>query len=147
GPFRLVAEPVVTRPIAGNEERQLARTVVRLLSEPKLRPLFVSFTPSDFTLTPREGASLQAFTPDAKYEIPVPDPGAQVELPLDFVAAAGTLDEPLTLRGKATVTAAAGETWFSYDLVRGGDREQSRGSLAIRLQNPSVNPEGTAEIE
>lgn len=148
GPFRLAAGPVDAKPVAGNESQRLVRIPLELRTEPRLRPLFVSYAAKDLALVDDDGEPLPPFTPAAKYDLPFGERGDAIDLRFDFLAV-GDVAEPLTLSGKMRATVAAGEERFAFpldEIVR-SPTETSHGGVTVRVRRASCNENGTATVE
>jgi hypothetical protein len=147
GAFRLVSDPLRLKPISGESGSQLVRATLQVQCEPKLRPLFVSYAADEIALKTSNGETLPPFNPRARYELPFGDGGRTASLGLDFVAATADPQPPFELRGKFTVTAAAGKEPFVFPLNNDRVETLSRGGVTIRLRKARSNADGTADVE
>ncbi|MDQ3330136.1 MAG: hypothetical protein M3552_05725, partial [Planctomycetota bacterium] len=151
GTFRLIAEPLRFKEISGETDDQLARVALEVQSEPKLRPLFLSYAADEFFLTTAEGAKLQPFSPKARYELPFGEGGRTASLGLDFIAATPIASGSFILAGRMTVVVAAGKERFSFPFARSDDRRdetvRSQGGVTVRLRKVERHADGTAEVE
>src|SRR5205807_2761634 len=79
GAFRLEALPAerirrgTGRPVdlKVRTHDELARVTLRLMPEPRLRPLFLQFAANDVSAQLATGVPLRAFSPDASYVLPL----------------------------------------------------------------------------
>jgi hypothetical protein len=84
GPFRLEVQSVTSRPWSNNDEKVvLVRVGVRLLTEPRLRPMFATCSMQQVSLT--GPVDLKPWNPAAQYELPFEAAARALDLHLDFV--------------------------------------------------------------
>ncbi|MBI5757217.1 MAG: hypothetical protein HZA46_01715 [Planctomycetales bacterium] len=149
GAFRVATLAVQQREIAGRTDLQLVRLRLEVTPEPRLRPLFLQFAAKDCTL--RSGdRELLPHNPDASYELPLTEGAGQFPVTLDYVAPAKSPRELLQLRGRFTITTAAGSESIRFgDLDRAtGNRlgvARRRGGVTVTLHKASfsrVEPRG-----
>jgi hypothetical protein len=114
GPFRLLAPPAsivpVGEPKAGADLRprkQLARVVLFVQPEPRLRPLFLQYTTAGIAAQTGKSTPLKPFSPEANYELPVTENGGQSRIQLDYFLPPGERVHALDLSGRFRMTMAA----------------------------------------
>jgi hypothetical protein len=144
GAFRVTALPAERiRRDAGQRNGQpippkddLARVTVLVMSEPRLRPLFLQFAMSDVACRAGDRV-LQAFSPEASYELALGEGGGLTRIQLDFVLPKEAAGKSLDLKGKLQCTTAAG-----HELIRftGLEKAQQagRGNVARRRGGVTV---------
>jgi hypothetical protein len=136
GAFRFTALPAVRKTTPRGVT--LARVTLRLMSEPRLRPLFLQFAMKDVSARTKDQGELQAFNPEASYELALSEGGGQSEITLDYLLPEISADL-LSLKGKLQCTTAAGNEPIRFtDLARaqearGENVARRRGGVTVTL--------------
>lgn len=146
GPFRLTAHPFAIVPVGERQEppdaisrKRLARIVLSVQPEPRLRPLFLQYAMADLAAAAKEAGKLRPFSPDASYELAISEPGDKSNLQLDYLLPQGELPAALDLQGNFRVTVAAGSAAIRFDNVtkRADGRQigidRRRGGVTVTL--------------
>jgi hypothetical protein len=150
GALCLTADEAATLPLAvattgafrieALSARRRARVVqlqVRLLPEPRLRPLFLSFAVRDLRATTDTGQVLRPFSPEAQYELPQ---GTASPFQVDFLWPEEEPAPRLNLEGTMSLTLAADNEPIRFthlpDLVntRRTGVLRRKGGVTVRLQ-------------
>jgi len=117
----------------------LARVTILLMPEPRLRPLFLQFAMSDIACRAADKSVLQAFSPEASYELALGEGGGLTRLHLDYVLPKEETAGSLDLNGKLYCTTAAGHElirFTSLDKARqpgGANVARRRGGVTVTL--------------
>ncbi len=138
--FRIDAFPATVRGIDG-AETVLVRVPVRILSEPRLRPLFLRCAMSDLEMT-AGGKKLIAFSPESRIEIPLGDGGREAAFELPFVAPRSlSLDGGLKLSGRLTLLAAALERPITFKRLSDAQGlTRRRGGVSVTVTGTRLSP-------
>jgi hypothetical protein len=131
--FRIDAS-ALTRRTVGVDEGTLLSSQLRILCEPRLRPLFLKYETSDFQLTQDEGRrTLGPFNAGASIEVPLGNGCREAALSLSFLSKE-SLAESASLIGKVNLLVAASEQPVSF---RGLDRakrvSRRRGGVTVTI--------------
>jgi len=155
GAFRVSALAPQRRDVAGSADRQLLRVPLRVLAEPRLRPLFLQFATLAITAHAADGLALAPFSPEAKYELPLAEKGRRAAaVDVDFLLSKDAALQRIDLRGKLTVTTAAGSELISFPNLRQAAAKKNafiarrRGGVTVTLEraNITVNKQNQTEI-
>ncbi|MEX1096527.1 MAG: hypothetical protein WED34_10800 [Planctomycetales bacterium] len=134
GPFRIAAELATVRPLFGDASRRLVRIRLSVLAEPRVRPLFLALAAKDVQARSSSGGALIPFAPEAKYELPLADGGAELSFALDFTVPAEVRPESLAANGRMTVQAAAGREAIRFPVLSeasGVSRRRGGATVAV----------------
>lgn len=131
--FRIMAAPF--RPHGTFEDSNtLISTQVRILCEPRLRPLFLRYETSDFQLS--QGGEIQTHEPfntGASIEVPLGNGGREATLALSFLSGK-PLAEKASLNGKVELLIAASEQPISFrELNRAKRVSRRRGGVTVTV--------------
>jgi hypothetical protein len=161
GPFRLIALAASIVPLGqskGSEDapprQQLARVVLFVQPEPRLRPLFLQYATAGITARAAKSASLKPYSPEASYELPATESGGQSRIQLDYILPPGESIDSLDLHGRFRMTTAAGSAAIRFAGIQnhpaGKDIgiERRRGGVTVSLQRIRVErtPAGQREL-
>ncbi len=136
--FRIDALNVERREIAGTDN-VLVRVPLRVLCEPRLRPLFLRCSMSDWSLSTGT-QQLNPFSPGSRVEIPLGDGGREAKLELSFLAnSAAAQRENLTLAGRLTLLTAALEREITFpNLAEAEGLTRRRGGVRVTVNQAQI---------
>jgi hypothetical protein len=140
--FRIEAWPLRSRRGIDNSETLLS-TELRILCEPRLRPLFLTYETNDFNLVRGDsGATIGPFNAGASIEVPLGNGGREATLALNFLSP----DSPAknaSLKGKVKLLIAASEQPISFRNLGHAKRvSRRRGGVTVTVND--VNFENSA---
>lgn len=137
--FRIVASPLQWRGDSDQSDT-LLNTQLRILCEPRLRPLFLKYRTSNFHLQPTDsGETIEPFNAGANIEVPLGNGGREATVPLSFLSES-TLPEASSLDGKATILIAASEQPISFrELSRSRRVARRRGGVTVTINEVNLN--------
>lgn len=144
GGFRVSAMPIEVRRQPGNAGRLLQANVT-IAAEPRLRPLLLRYSASDFALV-SDGA-FGPFDPDAKIEVPLGDGGRVSQFSLSFAdsrvdAKQSAAAEAVELRGKVRLLVAAGEVPIEFkEFGRSQGVSRRYGGVSVTLTSVRLKRE------
>ena len=133
--FRIVASPLELR--GGiDDPATLFSTQLRILCEPRLRPLFLKYETNDFKLSRGEsGQKIEPFNAGAKIEVPLGNGGREATLALSFQSR-NPRPEKASLEGKVTILIAASEQPISFrNLGRAKRVSRRRGGVTVTIND------------
>ena len=121
--FRIALKSIRERTVVGENSGPLLRLELDVMSEPRLRPLFLKCAVVDVAVsgerkTTKDKQLWQPFSPDAKLELTFGQGHRQMSLPLDFRRPEGDWNS-LTVSGKLHLETAAGE--FPAQIPQAGE--------------------------
>lgn len=138
--FRIALKSIRERTIVGENSGPLLRLELDVMSEPRLRPLFLKCAVSEVAVSGQrttqnkpEAVSWQPFSPDAKLELTFGQGRRQMSVPLDFRRPAGDWAS-LSVSGKMHIETAAGEEPLEFPAgaeARGVSRR--RGGVTVKV--------------
>jgi hypothetical protein len=131
--FRIMAAPFQPQGIF-DDSNTLISTQIRILCEPRLRPLFLRYETSDFKLSPDgENRTLEPFNAGASIEVPLGNGGREATLALSFLSQK-PLPENAALNGKLNLLVAASEQPISFrKLDRAKRVSRRRGGVTVTV--------------
>jgi hypothetical protein len=131
--FRIMAAPFQPQGTF-NDSNTLISTQVRILCEPRLRPLFLRYETSDFQLSPNdENRTLKPFNAGASIEVPLGNGGREATLALSFLSSK-PLPESVSLNGKVNLLIAASEQPISFRKLNRAKRvSRRRGGVTVTV--------------
>lgn len=144
GAYRAAVLSMQKRTLFGVAKRELLRVQMSLVPEPRLRPLFLQFAAADIVASTSAG-KLPPLNPAAKYELPLNSPGREARLQLDYYRPAGDAVAEIDLRGKFTVTTAAGSEQIRFTNMKQVATEKNpsiarrRGGVTVTLQRAAFS--------
>ncbi len=163
GAFRISAEAAALRPIFGDDEHRLLPVYVQLACEPRLRPLFLSYSPGDFIVKADKNTSFPPRSPGARLEIPLGEGGRHVKFKLDFNVPADnvpadnvpadnvpaeTAVSKVSLQGKLKVKTAAGTERIVFaNLPQSIGVSRRRGGVTVNLQKAVFQKSAQNKLE
>ncbi len=135
--FRIMAAPFQPQETF-DDANTLISTQVRILCEPRLRPLFLRYETSDFQLSP-DGANqtLEPFNAGASIEVPLGNGGREATLALSFLSSK-PLSEKASLTGKVKLLIAASEqpiTFRKLDRAKRVSRRRAGVTVTVNEVN------------
>jgi hypothetical protein len=152
GPFRLEVRSVTSRRWSGDDNKGvLVRVGVRLLTEPRLRPMFATCSMQQVSLA--GPVDLKPWNPAAQYELPFDSAAHVLELQLDFVKRQVVSDKPAgddgySLDAKFELHVAAVTTPVRFPLATLMSGLVKRvGQTAVRVTEVSTVPVGVQAAE
>jgi len=131
--FRIMAAPFQPQGTFGNSDT-LLKTQVRILCEPRLRPLFLRYKTSEFQLS-TDGANrtLEPFNAGANIEVPLGNGGREATLALSFLSPK-PLAEKASLNGKVKLLIAASEQPITFRKIDRAKRvSRRRGGVTVTV--------------
>ena len=138
GSFRIIAAPFKPQGTF-NDSNALISTQVRILCEPRLRPLFLRYETSDFQLTPDgDNRTLEPFNAGANIEVPLGNGGREATLALSFL-----LPKPhaanATISGTVNLLIAASEQPISFRKLNRAKRvSRRRGGVTVTVNEVGI---------
>lgn len=136
--FRIALKSIRERTVVGENAGPLLRLQLDVMSEPRLRPLFVKCSAADLSVSgaragTKDEQRWQPFSPDAKLELTFGQGRRQMSVPLDFRKPEGDWTS-LSVSGKLHVETAAGEEPLEFPAgteSRGVSRR--RGGVTVKV--------------
>jgi len=136
GPFRVALRAARWRPSFVENSPRLLRLQLSVMSEPRLRPLFLKFSPADFAVTTEHKERLVPTSPAARFELPFGDNVGRSVIQVDFDARGEAAATQASLAGKLTVLTAAGPERFEFrDLSTAQGVSRRRGGVTVRIDD------------
>lgn len=161
GPFRLIARPASIVPVGeprtdadSRPRKQLARVVLLVQPEPRLRPLFLQYTTAGIVARTEESTPLKPFSPEANYELAATEIGGQSRIQLDYLLPPGKSVHALDLAGRFRMTMAADSAAIrfidiqKYAAGKAISIERRRGGVTVALERVRTGraPSGKREL-
>jgi hypothetical protein len=153
GAFRVEAMPAERIPLGdgrGGKNAALAddllRVTLRIMPEPRLRPLFLQVAMSELTARAEDETVLKAFSPQANLELALGEGKGAAPIRLDFLIPRTKATSVLGLKGKFQCTTAAGSEPIRFtDLEKvgkegGASVARRRGGVTVTLQRVRLTP-------
>lgn len=136
--FRIMAAPLQPQGTF-DDSNTLISTQVRILCEPRLRPLFLRYETSDFQLSPNEdNRTLEPFNAGANIEVPLGNGGREATLALSFLSPK-PLAENASLKGKVKLLIAASEQPITFrKLDRAKRVSRRRGGVTVTVNEVNI---------
>ncbi len=135
--FRIVAAPFQPQGTF-DDSNTLISTQIRILCEPRLRPLFLRYETSDFQLSPDgDNRTLEPFNAGANIEVPLGNGGREATLALSFLSPK-PLAEKASLNGKVKLLIAASEQPITFRKLDRAKRV-SRRRVGVTVTVNEVN--------
>lgn len=136
--FRIALKSIRERTVVGENAGPLLRLELDVMSEPRLRPLFVNCSAADLSVSgmragTKDEQRWQSFSPDAKLELTFGQGRRQMSVPFDFRKPEGDWTS-LSVSGKLHVETAAGEEPLEFPAgteSRGVSRR--RGGVTVKV--------------
>lgn len=136
--FRVSLKSIRERKIVGDSSGPLLRLELEVMSEPRLRPLFLKCAAADLAVNgarknTKSDLRWQPFSPEAKLELTFGQGHRQMSVPLDFRKPEGDWDS-LSVSGMMRVETAAGEEPLEFPPgaeARGVSRR--RGGVTVKV--------------
>lgn len=137
--FLVEALPVEQVLIDGTDN-VLVRVPLRILCEPRLRPLFLRCSMSDWSLAAGT-RRLSPFSPNSRVEIPLGDGGREAKIELSFLAlSTDARIENLTLSGQLSLLTAALEREITFpQLAEAEGLTRRRGGVTVTVNKAQFN--------
>jgi hypothetical protein len=136
--FRIALKSIRERKVVGQESDPLLRLEVDVMSEPRLRPLFLKCAVADVAVSSErkstKGQQLwRPYSPDAKLELTFGQGHRQMSVPLDYRRPAGDWDS-LTVSGKLHLETAAGEEPLQFPPgAEARNVSRRRGGVTVKV--------------
>ncbi|TXT21146.1 MAG: hypothetical protein FD138_4101 [Planctomycetota bacterium] len=116
--FRVALKSIRERTVVGENAGPLVRLELEVMSEPRLRPLFLKCSVAEVSVTgarapKKDEQRWQPYSPDAKLELTFGQGGRQMSVPLDFRRPDGVWSS-LSVSGQLHVETAAGEESMEF---------------------------------
>lgn len=139
GAFRVVLRSAKRRPLFGREDERLLRFRLGLRAEPRLRPLFLDLAMKETAATAPALGTLTAFSPEARYELPLGAGGGRTGLLLDYRVPAVPAIARARLSLAMTVLTAAGSEAIEFrNLAEAEGVARRRGGVTVAVQRVRV---------
>ncbi len=144
--FRLALKSIRERSVVGQDSGPLLRLELYVMSEPRLRPLFLKCSAADVAVrgvrkTMADDQRWQPYSPDAKLELTFGQGHRQLSVPLDFRRPEGDWSA-ISVSGKLRIETAAGEEPLEFPPgaeARGVSRR--RGGVTVKILRWDVDRE------
>ena len=139
--FRVALKSIRERTVVGQDSGPLLRLELDVMSEPRLRPLFLKCVASEITVTGSRkstqgepaATAWQPFSPDARLELTFGQGHRQMSVPLDFRRPAGDWSS-LSVSGKLHVETAAGEEPLEFPAAKESQGvSRRRGGVTVKV--------------
>jgi len=141
GAFRFSVESARTQPLVGDDDHQRLRFRITLAAEPRLHPLFLSYSAEDVAATGPHESKLKRFTPEARYELPLASGGQPLGFDVDYKLPSSVPLPYAGLRGTVAVQTAAGSEEFVFTRLREGSGvSRRRGGVTVTLRDVQSTP-------
>lgn len=136
--FRVALKSIRERMVVGENSGPLMRLEIDVMSEPRLRPLFLKCSVADVSVSGKlsnmkDEQRWSAYSPDAKLELTFGQGRRQMSVPLDFRKPDGEWSS-LSVSGKLHVETAAGEEALEFPAgaeAQGVSRR--RGGVTVKV--------------
>lgn len=142
--FRVTAAPAQVRELFGVKDHQLWRVPLTIITEPRLRPLFLKYAAADLIGRTADDRPLEPLNPAARYELALGEGGREARMQLDFRVPVAETGRSLSLTGKLNVTLAAGSEKIRFTNLSRllGQREagiaKRRGGVTVTLNRAAL---------
>lgn len=139
--FRVALKSIRERTVVGQGSGPLLRLELDVMSEPRLRPLFLKCSVADFVVSGQRTskkdepavAAWQPYSPDAKLELTFGQGHRQMSVPLDFRRPEGDWSS-LSVVGKLHVETAAGEEPLEFPAGKEAQGvSRRRGGVTVKV--------------
>ena len=133
--FRIDASALTPRAV-GDDEGILLSSQLRVLCEPRLRPLFLKYQTSDFELAMSDSkTAIEPFSSGASIEVPLGNGGREATLSLSFPARDAAANSA-SLHGRVNLLVAASEQPISFrELGRSKLVSRRRGGVTVTVDD------------
>ncbi len=151
-PAERITRPFIRRPAIGQKNQKpdarddLLRVTLLLFPEPRLRPLFLQFTPSGIGVCTEDKTSLNPLSPEANFELALGEGTGPSRLQVDYLIPRADRSAELNLKGRVRCTAAAGNENIRFTNLAKAAQEQGvsvarrRGGVTVTLNRVEVAP-------
>lgn len=131
--FRIEASPLTT-PGNNSDVETLLSAQLRILCEPRLRPLFLRYRTNDFRLTlGDDGQTVESFNAGASIEVPLGNGGREAGLSVSFLTP-GNVPKAASLHGTVNLLVAASEQPILFRSVGQSKRvSRRRGGVTVTV--------------
>ena len=136
--FRIALKSIRERTIVGENTGPLMRLELDVMSEPRLRPLFLKCSVAEIAVsgarkTTKDEQRWEPYSPDAKLELTFGQGGRQMSVPLDFRRPEGDWSS-LSVIGKLRVETAAGEEPLEFPAgAEARNVSRRRGGVTVKV--------------
>ena len=136
--FRIALKSIRERTVVGENSGTLLRLELDVMSEPRLRPLFLKCAVADVAVsgernTTKEKQLWQPYSPDAKLELTFGQGRRQMSVPLDFRRPEGDWSS-LSVSGKLHIETAAGEEPLQFPPgAEARNVSRRRGGVTVKV--------------
>lgn len=149
GPFRIEATSVGLRDVIGRDDVQLLRIQFSLMTEPRLRPLFLMRNGRSLAVT-FDGGMAAPFSPEASIELPLGQRGMQVGFHADFLVARDRIPQAIDVQGLWRMQLSGGREPFRFalsDSSVGARRRKAGVTVGLeQVVRGSDNGEETVDV-
>ena len=136
--FRIALKSIRERTVVGQDSGPLLRLEIDVMSEPRLRPLFLKCAVADVAVngerkTTKDKQHWQPYSPDAKLELTFGQGHRQMSVPLDFRRPAGEWSS-LSVSGRLHIETAAGEEPLQFPPgAEARNVSRRRGGVTVKV--------------
>ena len=136
--FRVALKSIRERTVVGENSGPLVRLELDMMSEPRLRPLFLKCSVAEIAVSgtrkpTKEKQLWQAYSPDAKLELTFGQGHRQMSVPLDFRRPEGEWSS-LSVSGKLHIETAAGEEPLQFPPgAEARNVSRRRGGVTVKV--------------
>ncbi len=136
--FRVALKSIRERTIVGQDSGPLLRLELDVMSEPRLRPLFLKCSAADVAVSgaiksTKDELRWQPYSPDAKLELTFGQGRRQMSVPIDFRRPEGDWTS-LSVSGKLQVETAAGEEPLEFPAgAEARNVSRRRGGVTVKV--------------
>ncbi|GAB4159211.1 MAG: hypothetical protein Tsb009_36490 [Planctomycetaceae bacterium] len=132
--FLVSVESIKVKPLFGLPDKRLIRVRWAVLSEPRLRPLFLKYSGSDLKLSSGK-RQFSSLSPEARYELPLGQSGRELTLQSDFLVDAKQLPTQIQFQGVIQLQTAAGSEEIGFrNFQKATGTAIRRGGVTVTLR-------------
>lgn len=134
GPFRIEVASIQRRALLGNPSHELLRVTFQIQIEPRLRPLFLSYSSSEIEARSTGSLTLPPFNPYAKYELPLGEGGKNLKFTTQWIIDKQQRPKTVQIQGDLRMELAAETLPITFDdLSRSQGAIRRRGNISVEL--------------
>lgn len=134
GPFRIEVVTIEKRALLGTTDSELLRVTFQIQVEPRLRPLFLSYSSREIQAKSDQSLTLPPFNPDAKYELPLGEGGKNMKFTMQWIMDSRQRPEFVQIQGDLKMELAAETLPITFDdLSRTQGAIRRRGNVSVEL--------------
>lgn len=134
GPFRIEVASIERRTLLGTTDRELLRVTFQIQVEPRLRPLFLSYSSRELQAESDRNIKLPPFNPEAKYELPLGEGGKNLKFTMQWIMDSSQRPDSVQVQGNLKMELAAETLPITFDhLSRSQGAIRRRGNISVEL--------------